>query len=70
MEVTSASPPGINELSERIEEELQPHSGLGVHMVFSRYPSRLRSAVADEVIAAVHDQASTVAAGGSPERRR
>ncbi|MFD6080447.1 hypothetical protein ACFWG5_33255 [Streptomyces hydrogenans] len=67
VEVTSASPPGINELSERIEKELQPHSGLGVHIVFSHYPSRLRPSVADEVIAAVHDQASTAAAGGSPE---
>ncbi|MCP9956086.1 MULTISPECIES: hypothetical protein [Streptomyces] len=67
VEVVSAPPPGINELSERIVEELQPHSGLGVHMVFSRYPSRLRSAVVDEVIAAVHDQASPVAVGGSPE---
>ncbi|MGP3691049.1 hypothetical protein ACTVZO_41355 [Streptomyces sp. IBSNAI002] len=65
IEVTARSPRNIAELVERAETELGAADGLGVRLVFSRYPSRLQADVADTVAAAVRAQADAAGRGNS-----
>jgi hypothetical protein len=64
VEVTAPSPPGVDELCERIElEVLEDFTATDLKLSFSRYPSRIRPQDADAVVAAAH----TVADGSAAE---
>jgi hypothetical protein len=55
MEVTAPAPEGIGDLVERIEDDvLASRPGQSIKLEFSRYPSRVRAAAADRVVAAAH----------------